>query len=190
MNIFLNTFGFLLFIVTVLLLLVFIFKLIIFFLKKKDFPKKLLSIIFICICGFIGIFMYIQYFFTFDTINKQHTQNGPGPIFSPTEEYSANAYYEPYGGAGPSGDVNVWIEITHTKDNIRKIVYYADAKSHFSMKWIDENTLSIVNEELLTPTSNRSIELNIDEEIYHENGLACQSLLMKNSYEKCYQHER
>lgn len=56
------------------------------------------------------------------------------------------------------------------------------------MKWLDEEKLSIVNKEPNYTNSNRRLVLNIDKEIYHENGLACQSLLMKDEYEKCYQN--
>ena len=56
------------------------------------------------------------------------------------------------------------------------------------MEWVSENTLYILNDEPKYPKSNRSIELEIDKEIYHENGLACKSWLMKDEYEKCYQN--
>ena len=56
------------------------------------------------------------------------------------------------------------------------------------MKWLDEDTISIVNKGK-TKNSDRSIKLNIEKEIYHENGLACQSLLMRNDYETCYQDD-
>lgn len=110
-------------------------------------------------------------------------QEGP-EISSPTGKYSANAYYEPYGGA--VGGVNVWVEITGGAEN--KVNYYADAKNIFQMNWIDEETLSITNNDG-GPDSNRNIVLKVANEIYHENGLACQSLLMKADYEECYQFE-
>lgn len=153
--------------------------------KKKAFPKKML--IATCI-GFLLvaiIYIYEVYFFTFNYIDKTHTQKGPGPIPSPTEAYTANAYYEPYGGA--AGGVNVWVEVTHNgKKNKVQTVYYSDAKSEFTMEWVDENTLYILNDEPHYPESNRSIQLEIGKEIYHENGLACRSLLMKDEYETCY----
>lgn len=55
------------------------------------------------------------------------------------------------------------------------------------MNWLDEDTLSIVNKDE-KPDTDRSIALTVEKEIYHENGLACKSLLMKNKYEKCYQN--
>ncbi|MGF9977853.1 hypothetical protein ABE042_07860 [Viridibacillus arvi] len=56
------------------------------------------------------------------------------------------------------------------------------------MKWLDVDTLYILNDEPNYPNSNRSIELEVGKEIYHENGLACISLLMKDEYETCYQN--
>lgn len=134
-----------------------------------------------------SIYLYETYFFKFSGIDREFIQKGPGPVTSPTEEYSANAYYEPYGGA--AGGVNVWVEITNKNEkNKVQTVYYSDAKSNFSMEWMDEDTLYIINYEPDYPNSNRSIELDIGKEIYHENGLACKSLLMKDEYETCYQN--
>lgn len=131
--------------------------------------------------------MYQVYFFTFSDIDREHAQNGPGPITSPTEKYTAHAFYEPYGGA--AGGVNVWVEITYNNQgNKAETVYYGDAKSDFSMEWIDKDTLYILNDEPEFPNANRNIELEIGKEIYHENGLACKSLLMKDNYETCYQN--
>ncbi|MBD8068078.1 DUF5412 family protein [Bacillus sp. PS06] len=174
------------FIITSLLILVFIFKLIIFFFKKKHFPKKLLLVSLLSVIILLGLSVYKNYFFTFNSIDRSSIQIGPGPVLSPTEAYTANAYYEPYGGA--AGGVNVWVEITYNhEDKPVKTVYYSDAKTNFSMKWLDEETIYIVNDEPKYPTSNRSIKLVIGKEIYHENGLACKSLLMKDEYENCYQ---
>ncbi|WP_236570588.1 DUF5412 family protein [Paenibacillus sp. An7] len=133
------------------------------------------------------IYTYEVYFFTFSEVDKKYTQNGPGPVISPTEKYTANAFYEPYGGA--AGGVNVWVEVTYNNEEKKvETVYYGDAKSNFYMKWNGENRLYILNDEPEYPNSNRSIELEIGKEIYHENGLACKSLLMKDDYETCYQN--
>lgn len=92
-----------------------------------------------------------------------------------------------YGGA--AGGVNIWVDITyHDKSDKVQTVYYSDAKSNFSMMWNDDDTLYIRNEEPNFPNSNRSIELKIGKEIYHESGLACRSWLMKDVYETCYQN--
>ena len=112
-------------------------------------------------------------------------QEGP-EVSSPTGIYTANAYYEPYGGA--AGGVNVWIEITNNIENTTKIIYYADAKNNFHMNWLNEESLSITNTGG-GANSNRNALLKVANEIYHENGLACKSLLMKNEYETCYQYE-
>jgi Family of unknown function (DUF5412) len=127
------------------------------------------------------------YFFTFKEIDRESTQKGPGPITSPTGEYTANAYYELYGGA--AGGVNVWVDITNKNEKNRvQTIYYGDAKSNFSMEWVDENILYILNNDPKYPDSDRSIKLEIGKEIYHENGLACKSLIMKDEYVTCYQN--
>nr|WP_275669561.1 DUF5412 family protein [Metabacillus litoralis] len=131
--------------------------------------------------------MYETYFFTFSEINRESIQKGPGLVISPTEEYTANAFYEPHGGA--AGGVNLMVEITTNNEKHKgQVVYYSDAKSNFAMEWLNEDTLYILNDEPDVPNSNRSIELEIGKEIYHRNGLACKSLLMKDEYETCYQN--
>lgn len=160
-------------------------KVLISIIKKRPFPKKMLWAV---VCGFMivsAIYVYRNYFFTFDRIDEKYTQKGPGPVPSPTERYTANAYYEPYGGA--AGGVNVWVEVTYNNEkNKAKTVYYADAKDNFSMKWVDDDTLQILNDDPAYPNSDRSIKLVIGKEIYHENGLACKSWLMKGEYKNCY----
>jgi hypothetical protein len=134
-----------------------------------------------------SIYLYEMYFFTFSDIDRELTQRGPGPLISPTGEYTANAFFELYGGA--AGGVNVWVDITNNRGkNGVQTVYYSDAKKNFSLEWRDEDTLYILNDEPDYPNSNRSVELDIGKEIYHENGLACKSLLMKDEYETCFQN--
>lgn len=157
------------------------------FIKQRAFPKKLMIATLSGIVLASSIYFYEMYFFTFSDIDRESAQEGPGPVTSPTEEYTANAFYELYGGA--AGGVNVWVEITsHNEKNKVQIVYYSDAKSNFAMEWVDVDTLYILNNEPNYPNSNRSIKLEIGKEIYHENGLACKSLLMKGEYEACYQN--
>ncbi|RYG72143.1 hypothetical protein EU245_11665 [Lentibacillus lipolyticus] len=181
-------FGVFISFITVILLLIVCTKIIISFIKKKPFPKKLLIVTLSGVVLVSSIYIYEMYFFTFSEIDRDDIQKGPGPVTSPTEEYTANANYELYGGA--AGGVNVWVEITdNTEKNNVQTVYYSDAKSHFSMEWTGEDTLSIQNDEPGYPNANRSIELEIGKEIYHENGLACKSLLLKDEYETCYQNE-
>ncbi|WP_416150057.1 DUF5412 family protein [Salipaludibacillus sp. HK11] len=180
-------FGLLIFVITIILSLILCAKLIISFIKKKPFPKKLLIATFSGVVLVSSIYTYEMYFFTFNKIDSGSIQKGPGPLTSATEQFTVNAYYEPYGGA--AGGVNVWVEITNNNENDKnQTVYYGDAKTDFSLKWVDEDTLCIQNEEPSYPNSNRSIELEIGKEIYHGNGLACKSLIMKDEYETCYQN--
>ena len=180
-------FGFLISFITVILFLILCVKIIISFIKKKPFPKKLLIATLFGVVLVSSIYIYETYFFTFSEIDREYTQRGPGPVTSPTEKYTANAYYELYGGA--AGGVNVWVEITYNSDNNKvRTVYYADAKDNFSMEWFNEDTLYILNDDPDFPNSNRSIKLEIGKEIYHENGLACKSLLMKDKYETCFRN--
>lgn len=181
----LNAIGFFLLLFTLIVFLVFIVKLVLYFYKRKDFPRKTLASTLIGLILFVSILVYIQYFFSFNDINQNSMQEGP-EISSPTGKYTANAYYEPYGGA--AGGVNVWIEITNNMENNNKIIYYADAKNNFQMNWMDEESLSITNTDEGNHT-NKTVLLKVANEIYHENGLACQSILMKNDYKECYQLE-
>lgn len=183
-SLFLTLFGLIILLLTGLILLIFCAKLFIFFIKRRHFPKKLLIASLTGIIAVFALFVYTQYFFTFDNLEGEFYK---GPVKSPNEKYTANAYYRTYGGA--AGGVDVWVELTYNDENDKiKTIYYSDVKSNFSMDWKDEDTLIIVNEEPKYPNSNRSVELEIGKEIYHDNGLACQSLLMKDQYETCYQN--
>lgn len=111
--------------------------------------------------------IYNTYFFKFDIDEGEFLK---GPVTSPTDKYTANAYYKTYGGA--AGGVNVMVKITyHDDDNSIKIVYYSDAKSNFSMEWKDEDTLYIINKESGLSSSDRSVELDIKKEIFLDRGL-------------------
>lgn len=111
--------------------------------------------------------IYNTYFFKFDIDEGEFLK---GPVTSPTDKYTANAYYKTYGGA--AGGVNVMVKITyHDDDNNIKIVYYSDAKSNFSMEWKDEDTLYIINKESGLSSSDRSVELDIKKEIFLDRGL-------------------
>ena len=153
----LNTIGFFTLLITVLLCFIFIYKLMIFLFNRKHFPTILLEAIVIGSVLFLGIFVYIQYFFTFEAINKKHMQEGPQLVISPTGKYTANAFYEPYGGASSASGVNVWIEIINNEEQTFKTIYYADAKRNVSMRWLDEETISI-GKNGKTKNSDRSIK--------------------------------
>lgn len=153
---------------------------------KETFSKKMLIATLSGVVLVSSLYIYIMYFFTFNDIDKEYTQTGPGPVISPTGEYTANAYYEPYGGA--AGGVNVWVEITkHNDEDEQKTIYYSDVNNNFKIEWVDKDTLFIINESSEYPELNKSIKLDVEREIYHDRGLACQSWLMKDEYETCYQ---
>lgn len=174
--------GLLISLTTLILFLILSVKIIISLIKKKPFPKKLLIVMLFGIGLVSSIYVYEVYFFTFNNIDKKFMQNGAGPVLSPTGAYTANAYFEPYGGA--AGGVNMWVEITmhHDHDN-KKIIYYSDANDNVILDWVDEKRLFITN----AGPYNNSIKLNVEHEIYHDRGLACRSWLMKSEYETCYQ---
>lgn len=174
--------GLLITFITLIIFLILSVKAIISFVKRKSFPKKLLFIMLFGIALVSSIYVYEVYFFSFDNIDKKFIQNGPGPVLSPDGAFTANAYYEPYGGA--AGGVYMWVEITkhHDNDN-KKVIYYSDANDNILLDWVDEKTLFITN----AGPYNNSIRLDVEHEIYHDRGLACRSCLMKGEYENCYQ---
>ena len=118
------------------------------FIGKKPFPKKMLLAM---LCGVVlvsSIYIYEVYFFTFDDIDKEYIQNGPGPVLSPTGDYTANAYYEPYGGA--AGGVNMWVEITkHLESDNKKVIYYSTANDSIQIEWVNEKTLLVTQHRTL-----------------------------------------
>lgn len=186
-NVILILFGLVISLITAILFFMLCVNLIISLVKKRAFPKKLMIATLSGVVLVSSIYIYNTYFFTFSGIDRESAQKGPGPVISPTDKYTANSYYEMYGGA--AGGVNVWVEVTNNNDkNKVQIVYFSDAKSKFSMEWVDEDTLFIQNEEPNHPKSNRSISLKIGKEIYHESGLACKSVLITGKYETCYQN--
>lgn len=76
---------------------------------------------------FIGLFLYTNYFFTFDNLEGEFYK---GPVNSPTEEYTANAYYR---GHGSAAEVLMYGFTYNDEDNKVQTVYYSDAKSNFSI---------------------------------------------------------
>ncbi|WP_381426433.1 DUF5412 family protein [Sporosarcina thermotolerans] len=167
----------------VIIFLILTVRIIISLIKKKPFPKKLMVAMLVGIVLVFSIYVFEVYFFTFDDIDEKYIQNGPGPVVSPTGKYTANAYYEPYGGA--AGGVNMWVEITnHNEDNNKKVIYYSDANDNILIDWVDDKTIFITN---AGPYKSNSIKLDVEHEIYHDRGLACRSWFMKNEYDTCYQ---
>jgi hypothetical protein len=143
---------------------------------------KILLLIFIAVLLAIG---YKKYFFSFDNLGQGTYYKGP--VDSPTGAYTADSYFKHYGGA--TGGANVWVEITNNENHKTSTIYYSDGKGNFEMEWKDENTINIRNDAGAEyPDSDRSVELEIGKEIYDERGRACDSWMMKNDYETCYQN--
>lgn len=148
---------------------------------RRRFPRKLLftTLFSILVCSVL--YFITNYFFSFDSINRAYIQQEPRAVLSPSKQYEAQINYELYGGA--AGGVNVFVEVTDLHTNTTKVIYLADAQSTISVAWIDETQLHVKN---LSVSDDFSITLNVTEDIYHQNGLACKSLLMKNLYANCY----
>lgn len=151
--------------------------------EKKNKSKLLLFIIFI----FTLLTGYVNYSFYTYSFEFKNGEVYSYPAYSQNKKYTAQAYYKTYGGA--AGGVSMWVEVIHHNDNDRvETVYYSDAKSTFNMKWEDDETLYIQNEEHEYPDQNRSIELRIGKDIYDELGGACNTSFVKKTYENCYQN--
>lgn len=170
-------FGLFIGFVTLLLFFVLVIRLMVFSIKRKAFPKKLL--IATLAGGWIvgSIVVYETYFFTFERIDRTHMQEGVQVVASPNGTYAASVFYEPYGGA--VGGVNVWVEVTDFQKEKTNVIYYADADAEVTVEWVDDETLIVHN--------NNSTKLRVEDEIFHEFGRACRSVLMKHAYKTCYQ---
>ncbi len=151
---------------TVLLFLVLCFKLFAYIIKKKPFPRKLIIATLIGIGIVSAQVVYNTTFFTFGDLEGEYYD---GPVESPTGKYTANAYYQTYGGA--AGGVNLWVEVTNHDDSSTKVVYHSEAQRDFSMEWKNEKILSIRNEEPRYLSSNKSVQLNVEKETYFAGGL-------------------
>lgn len=82
------------------------------------------------------------------------------------------------------------VEITdHTRQGLTKIVYYPRAQNEVHANWEDTETLFISNKDTPFPNDDRSIKLNNTEDIYHDTGRACRSILLKGTYTNCYSKE-
>lgn len=128
---------------------------------------------------------YKKYFFTFGSLGQGTYYKGP--VDSPNGQFTADSYYKNYGGA--AGGAYVWVEITNNENSKVRTIYYSDGKSNFAMEWKDDNTIYIRNDEGPEyANSERNIELLIGKEIYDEKGRACDSWIMRDEYENCYQN--
>ena len=121
--------------------------------------------------------------FTYDFSLKGDYKYGE-PIVSPSGEYTAQMYFDNYGGA--AGGVNFIVNIIANKEEAKEqTIYYSDAKGGNSIYWTSDNTLEIQNKDA---TQNRSVELLVGKEIYDENGGACRTRKIKKQF-TCYREE-
>lgn len=123
-------------------------------------------------------FLYLVYnHFTYKFLHTGDMKDG-NPIVSPNGAYSAQIYYENYGGA--AGGVNLIVNIiNHQKNDEEQTIYFSDAKGNVSLNWTAPEVLSIKNYD---EYENRSIELIVGKEIYDENGGACRAYNVKKEF--------
>lgn len=148
-------------------------------LGRKKVAKGMLAAFLGLTAAAIGLSIYETHFHPFDRSGGESYME---PLDSPSGRYTASAYYRPYGGA--AGGVTVWVDVT-AEGGKPKTVYYAEANSRFDVQWTDDGLLSVTNEEPGYPESNRSTDLEVDKELYHDTGKACGSFLVKRNYETC-----
>lgn len=121
--------------------------------------------------------------FTYDFHYTKGDKDG-NPVVSPNGTYSAQVYYQNYGGA--AGGVNLFVNVIfHLEDDIERSVYFSDAKGSVQLNWLEENTLSITNYDQY---ANRDAVLVVGEEIYDEYGGACSTYKVKQNY-RCLSSE-
>jgi hypothetical protein len=127
---------------------------------------------------------YRTIFFSFDRLEEGTYYKGP--FESPEGKYTADSYYKTYGGA--AGGVKIWVEVTNEENKESQIVYYGSGKSNFDVKWEGEHTIFIKNNEgPAFPEADSSIALEVGEEVYDGSGRACDSWVMKEDYDQCYE---
>lgn len=124
------------------------------------------------------IVLYLVYnHFTYEFLHTGDTKED-SPVLSPSEKYSAQIYYENYGGA--AGGVNLIVNlINHHKNDEERTIYFSDAKGNVNINWINSTVLSIQNYD---EYENRSIELLVEKEIFDENGGACEAYKIKKKF--------
>lgn len=143
---------------------------------------KVLKLLVICIA--LCFIYFIYNYFTYDFTHFDGEKDGK-VLTSPDGSYSAQVYYQNYGGA--AGGVNMFVNVIfHLEENIERTVYFSDAKGNVLINWLDGNILSITN---YNDYVNRNINLIVGEEIYDEFGSACSHYKMKMKY-ICYSSEQ
>ncbi len=137
--------------------------------------RKIIKIIFILALLFCLYLVYNH--FTYEFLHTGDMKDG-SPIVSPNGEYSAQIYYENYGGA--AGGVNLIVNIiNHQKNDEEQTIYFSDAKGNVNLNWTASEVLSITNYDNY---ENRSIELVVGKEIYDEHGGACNTYKVRKEF--------
>ncbi|MET3683325.1 hypothetical protein ABID56_001420 [Alkalibacillus flavidus] len=149
-------------------------------------PVKKWVVLFVMLVFATGsIFISQQYLFTFDYIERTRLEDVMLPVTSPNNDYVAYAYYNSYGGAAEEKDV--FIEVQSLETFERRVVYYSNAQAVFDMNWVDGDELFVLNEQPGYVESRRSTVLDVDDELYYDLNYACQSLILQEEYESCYE---
>ena len=137
--------------------------------------KKIIKIIVILASLFILYLVYQH--FTYEFSHVGDTKEG-SPVLSPNKKYSAQIYYENYGGA--AGGINLIVNlINHQKNDEERTIYFSDAKGNVTISWVNSNTLSITNYD---EYENRNVELLVEKQIYDEHGGACGAYKIKKEF--------
>ena len=140
--------------------------------------RKLLKVL--LIPAFLFCLYVVCHHFTYDFYYTNGEKDG-NVVTSPNQVYSAQVYYQNYGGA--AGGVNTFVNvISHQEDDVERTVYFSDAKSRVQLHWLDDEVLSITNYD---EYGDRSIELIVGKEVYDEQGRACHTYKIKRNY-ICY----
>ncbi|OEH93058.1 DUF5412 family protein [Bacillus solimangrovi] len=123
--------------------------------------KHKLLLLFVAV---ISIFAY--YHFTSPQFNEGELY--VGPVTSPTGAYTANSYYETYGGA--AGGVNIWVEITyHHESNKTNAIYYGPGRTGFDMEWVNEHTIYIENRSGTEFSEQKTIDVRTGKEVNEQS---------------------
>lgn len=147
--------------------------------------RKRYKLLILMLIVILFVIVYKKYFFTFDSLDQGTYFKGP--VESPDGKYTADSYFKTWGGA--SGGAHVWVDITNNENSEVRTIYFSDGKSNYNMEWTGDNTIYITNDAGPEyPESDNSIELEIGKEIFDQRGRACESWLMKDEYEICYQN--
>lgn len=142
--------------------------------------RKIVVILFIFLFCFIAIKQFE--YFTYEFSHTGDMKYGDA-LISPDGQYAAQMYFDHHGGAGSTNGVNVIVNIIDLENNLKeRTVYFSDGKGSPLLQWHAPHHLEIQN---LNSSVDRSVTLKIPEEIYDEQGNACETYKVKQQY-VCY----